>query len=181
MQGLELPAPPLLAETDLPSACEQPLSPPTPPGPIHQFPEPEDTTGQARRRATAGSGHHVYPRVLCSVLSASLPGTISVITTTATPNSCPIPTITTATPVYNPKNNHYIMVCIIIYVQEVQHNVEVETSMLSVKCVLCMQVCLKLICRKCISNFTVAFGAQAAAGGSCCCWFGPASTSAAEA
>ena len=71
MQGLELPAPPLVAETELLPACEQPPSPPTPPGPAHQFPEPEDTTGQARRRATTGSGTRVDPRVLCSVVSAS--------------------------------------------------------------------------------------------------------------
>ena len=61
MQGLELPAPPLLAETDLPHACEQPLSLPAPPEPVHRFPEPDDTTGQARRKATAGSGLCVGP------------------------------------------------------------------------------------------------------------------------
>ena len=65
MQGLELPSPPLLAETDLPPACEQPLSPPVLPGSVHQFPEPDDTTGQARRRATTGMGVFVW--VLCTI------------------------------------------------------------------------------------------------------------------
>ena len=45
MQGLELLAPPLLAETDLLSAHQQLSSPPAPPGPVHQFPEPQDTNG----------------------------------------------------------------------------------------------------------------------------------------
>ena len=43
---MELSAPLLLAEMALP-AYEQPLSPPAPPGPVHQFPEPVVTTGQA--------------------------------------------------------------------------------------------------------------------------------------
>ena len=42
----ELPTPTLLAATDLPSAQEQSLSSPTPPGPSYEFHEPEDTTGQ---------------------------------------------------------------------------------------------------------------------------------------
>ena len=101
MQGLELPAPPLLAETDLPPAREQPSSPPAPPGPVHHFTEPQDTTGQARRRATAGSGQRVGPRVLCRIIPASHPGTSSV-TTIRTPSSISAPTIiTTAMPVYN--------------------------------------------------------------------------------
>ena len=61
MQGLELPSPPLLASTDLPPACDQPPSPPTPPGPAHNFPEPEDTTGQARQRTATGSGTQMGP------------------------------------------------------------------------------------------------------------------------
>ena len=73
MQGLELPAPPLLVETDLLPAHEQPLTPPTPPGPVHNFPELEDTTGQARRRTTTGSGTHRDPRVLVTVLPAPTP------------------------------------------------------------------------------------------------------------
>ena len=69
MQGLELPNPPLLASTDLPPACDQPPSPPpTPPGPAHNFPEPEDTTGQARQRTATGSGTRMGPRVLCRVV-----------------------------------------------------------------------------------------------------------------
>ena len=61
MQGLELPAPPLLAATELPPAHDQPLSPPTPPGTAHELPEPQlqDTTGQARRRATTGLSTHM--------------------------------------------------------------------------------------------------------------------------
>ena len=76
MQGLELPAPPLLAAAELLPAHHQPLSPPTPPGTTHKFPEPEDTTGQARRRATTGSITHMGPQVLCRVLSVSAPGII---------------------------------------------------------------------------------------------------------
>ena len=113
MQGLELPAPPLLAEADLPPAREQPLSPPAPPGPVHRFPEPDDTTGQARRRANAGSGLRVGPRVLCTVVSsASLPGTSSGFMT-GTPGSSSVPTvITTVTPVHNFYTTLYV-VCII--------------------------------------------------------------------
>ena len=85
MQGLELPNPPLLAESDFPPAREQPPSPPTPLEPAHQFPEPEDTTGQARRSAIAGSGTRVGPRVLCSVVPASLASTIPSISSTVTP------------------------------------------------------------------------------------------------
>ena len=70
MQGLELPNPPLLASTDLPPACDQPPSPPTPPGPVHDFPEPEDTTGQARQRTITGSSTRMGPRVLCRIVSA---------------------------------------------------------------------------------------------------------------
>ena len=70
--GLELPALPLLDETDLPPAHKQPLSPPTPPGPVHRFPEPDDTTGQARRRAIADSSLCGSPSL---VSSASLPST----------------------------------------------------------------------------------------------------------
>ena len=98
MQGLELPAPSLLAETDLPPAREQASSPPAP---VHQFPEPQDTTGQARKRATAGSGQRVGPQVLCRVIPASHPGTSSV-TTIRTPGSISAPTIiTTDAPVCN--------------------------------------------------------------------------------
>ena len=101
MQWLELPAPSLLAETDLPPAREQPSSPPAPPGSVHQFPEPQDTTGQARERATAGSGQRMGPRVLCSVIPASHPCTSSV-TTVRTPGSISAPTIiTTDAPVCN--------------------------------------------------------------------------------
>ena len=71
MQGLELPNPSLLADTDLSSAHEQPATPPTPPEPSHHFPEPEDTTGQANRRNITGVGARSRPRVLCGVASAS--------------------------------------------------------------------------------------------------------------
>ena len=84
MQGLELPTPPLLAETSLLPAREQPRSPPAPPEPVHQFPEPEDTTGQASRRNTTGLGTCVGPQVLCSVASVS-PTTIA--STSSTPIS----------------------------------------------------------------------------------------------
>ena len=71
MQGLELPDPPLLATTNLLPAHEQPLSPPLPPGPAHEFLRPEDTTGQARRRAAISSGTCVGQQILCRVVSAS--------------------------------------------------------------------------------------------------------------
>ena len=100
MQKLELPTPPLLAAKELLPACEQPPSPPAPPELVHQFPEPEDTTGQARRRATAGLGTRVGSRVLCSVISASLSSTMS-------------STSSTAAPVHDFSIFKYIMVCII--------------------------------------------------------------------
>ena len=75
MQGLELSTPPLLVTNDLPPANVLPLAPPTPPGPSPDFSEPEDTTGQARRRvATPGLGTHAGPRVLVSAAPVSAPG-----------------------------------------------------------------------------------------------------------
>ena len=75
MQGLELSTPPLLATTDLPPANVLPLAPLTPPGPSHDFSEPEDTTGQARQRvATPGLGTRAGPRVLVSAAPVSAPG-----------------------------------------------------------------------------------------------------------
>ena len=65
MHGLELPASPLLAATELPPAHDQPLSPPTPLETAHEFSEPQDTTGQARRRGTTGSSAHMGPQGLC--------------------------------------------------------------------------------------------------------------------
>ena len=70
MQVLELPEPSLVASTNLPPACDLPLCPPTPPGPLHEFPEPEDTTGQARVRATTGFSARVGTQVLCRVVAA---------------------------------------------------------------------------------------------------------------
>ena len=66
-RGLELPASPLLAATELPPrpAHDQPLSPPTPPRTAYEFPEPQDTTGQARRRGTTGSSAHMGLQGLC--------------------------------------------------------------------------------------------------------------------
>ena len=77
MHGLELPASPLLAATELPPrpAHDQPLSPPTPPTPpgtAYEFPEPQDTTGQARRRGTTGSSAHMGPQGLCMHAGFSL-------------------------------------------------------------------------------------------------------------
>ena len=76
-QGLELSAPPLCAQEELTPAQRQPLSPPTPPAPFHQFPQTKDTSGQARRKATAGAATLIGSRVTCAVLpshlSASLP------------------------------------------------------------------------------------------------------------
>ena len=61
-----------MASTNLPPACDLPFSPPTPPGPLYEFPELEDTTaaGQARMRATTGFSVQVGARVLCSVVAA---------------------------------------------------------------------------------------------------------------
>ena len=103
MQGLELPAPPLLAATELSPAHDQPLFPPTPPGTAHKFPEPQDTTGQARRRVTTGLSTHKGPQVLCKVLSVSAPtttlitsSTISLTTTSVTTFTINSPTVLSA-------------------------------------------------------------------------------------
>ena len=71
---MELLTPSLLAETDLSPACEQPQSPAAPPEYIHQFPELEDTTRQARTRTAKGLGTHMD-----SVASTSLTTTASTI------------------------------------------------------------------------------------------------------
>ena len=77
MQGLELSLPSLCAQEDLPPAHDLPLSPPTPPAPFHQFPEPESTYEHEGIRTAAGIGTHVGPQVLCTILppnlAASLP------------------------------------------------------------------------------------------------------------
>ena len=103
MQGLELSAPPLLAATELPLAYNQSLSSPTPPGTAHKFPEPQDTTRQARRRATTGLRTCMGPQVLCKVLSVSAPttilitsSTISLTTTSATTLTINSPTVLSA-------------------------------------------------------------------------------------
>ena len=74
MQGLELTAPPLCCSKHLLPAQDQPSFPSSPPGPHHEVTEPEDTTGQAKRRATSS---RVSPQVLCTGLSrdaaASIP------------------------------------------------------------------------------------------------------------
>ena len=80
MQGLELPDPPQLATTNLLPAHEQPSSPPPPPGPAHEFLEPEDTTGQARKRATVSSGTCVGQQIMCRVVSVSAPNISNSIT-----------------------------------------------------------------------------------------------------
>ena len=103
MQGLELPAPPLLAATELPPAHDLPLCPPTPPGTAHKFPEPQDTTGQARRRANTGLSTRKGSQVLCKILSVSAPtttlitsSTISLTTTSATTFTINSPTVLSA-------------------------------------------------------------------------------------
>ena len=98
MQGLELPAPPLLAAAELLPAHDQPLSPPTPPGTVHKFPEPEDTTGQARRRATTSSITPMGPQVLCRVLSLSAPGIIITTRSTASVATTSVTTLTISSP-----------------------------------------------------------------------------------
>ena len=103
-----------MAETDLPPAHEQPLSLTAPPGPLHHFPEPKDTTGQARQKATAGSGHRMGPQVLCSVVcTASLPGTINVFTTVGYSSTASTNTTATQVHTYNLKKSfrhglHYL-------------------------------------------------------------------------
>ena len=73
MQGLELPDPALLATTNLLPAHEQPLSPPPPPGPAHEFLKLEDTIGLARKRATVRSGTCIGQQIMCRVVSVSAP------------------------------------------------------------------------------------------------------------
>ena len=75
MQGLELPNPPLVATMILLPVHEQPLSPPHPPGPAHEFLEPKDTTGQARRMAAISSGTCVGQQIRSRVVSASASNT----------------------------------------------------------------------------------------------------------
>ena len=106
MQGLEPPASPLLAATELSPVYDQPLSPSTPPGSAHEFPEPQDTTGQARRRATAGLSTRMGSQVLYKVLSVSAPTinnssttyltTTSLTTTSATTLTISPPTVLSA-------------------------------------------------------------------------------------
>ena len=75
MQGLELTAPPLCSK-NLPPAQDQPSSPP-PPQPHYQIIEPEDTTGQARKRTISNSGTLGNSQVVCRKLNyeeaASIP------------------------------------------------------------------------------------------------------------
>ena len=78
MQGLEL-NPPLVATMILLPVHEQPLSPPHPPGPAHEFLEPKDTTGQARRMAAISSGTCVGQQIRSRVVSASASNTSVVI------------------------------------------------------------------------------------------------------
>ena len=99
MQGLELPAPPLLAATELPPAHDQPLTPSTPPGTAHEFLEPQDTTGQARRRATAGLSTRMGSQVLCKVLSVSAPTSCSTLNNSSTTS---LTTISATTLTINP-------------------------------------------------------------------------------
>ena len=66
---------------------DQPLSPPTPLGTALEYPEPQDTTGQARRMATAGLSTRMGPQVLCKVISVSAPISCSKLRT----NSLTIP------------------------------------------------------------------------------------------
>ena len=80
-----------------------PLCPPTPPGTAHIFPEPQDTTGQARRKANTGLSTHKGPQVLCKILSVSAPtttlitsSTISLTTTSATTFTINSPTVLSA-------------------------------------------------------------------------------------
>ena len=77
MQGLEMVAQPLCAQENLP-ANNQPPFPPAPPAPHHQFSEPDDTSGQARIRAVAGTGTHVGSRVQCTVVPPELAAPLTV-------------------------------------------------------------------------------------------------------
>ncbi|XP_065898953.1 uncharacterized protein [Dysidea avara] len=56
MQGLKLTVPSLCSSKNLPPVQDQPSSSPPPPEPHHQITEPEDTTGQARKRTISSSG-----------------------------------------------------------------------------------------------------------------------------
>ena len=100
-----MPPSPLYTAAKLLPAHDQPLSPPTPPGIAHKFPDPEGTTGQARNKAITGSITHMGPQVLCRVLSVSAHcitittrSTASVATTSGTTltTSSPAPTLLSA-------------------------------------------------------------------------------------
>lgn len=86
-QGLELSAPPLCAQEDLTPANQQPLSLPTPPAPFHQFPQPEDTSGQARRR---GDGTQMGARVMCTIVPSASQPSLSACNNQVFFHSCPM-------------------------------------------------------------------------------------------
>ena len=87
-----------IAAAELLPAHDQPLSPPTPPETAHKFPEPEDTTGQARRRGTTSSSTHMGPQVLCRVLSVSAPGITVTTRSTASMSTTSATTLTISSP-----------------------------------------------------------------------------------
>ena len=85
MQGLKLTAPPLCCSEDLPPAQDQPSFPTSPPGPRYEVTEPEDTTGQAKRRATSSTtGNRVGPQVSCTELSSDAAASIPPLSHAAT-------------------------------------------------------------------------------------------------
>ena len=104
MLGLDLPDPPLLADSDLPLAHDQPATPPTPPGPSHHFPEPEDTTRQTCRKNVTDMGACLGPRVLCSVVATSTTSAATIDATTMESSSSTVPTV------FNLKPFKYVMV-----------------------------------------------------------------------
>ena len=90
LQGIQLPTPPLHSAVDIPAAQEYPVSIRTPPGPEHEFSEPEETLRQVRKTVTTSTNTgaantnanphllvttgpviRVAPRVLCRVLATS--------------------------------------------------------------------------------------------------------------
>ena len=77
MQGLKLTVPSLCSSKNLPPVQDQPSSSPPPPEPHHQITEPEDTTGQARKRTISSSGTLGNSQVMYRKLSYEEAASIS--------------------------------------------------------------------------------------------------------
>ena len=67
MQGMISHQPSHHGASDIQPARQLPEIPLTPPGPAHQFPEPEDCSGKARGRVTANTSRCVGPQVVVTM------------------------------------------------------------------------------------------------------------------